>query len=240
MSSLASSSSSSSSCSSSSSVQDVSSNIESLDETESSTPTTTSSASASAPASAKSLGDEVASLESFVNDTRPVFVVSSSGERFQLTRKEASISMLLRTTLMNDGDATDVIIPDEASALVMNRVVAYLRHHNGTIHSLKTFVNKPLTSIQIRHNCADIWSAEFIDHAAEDKRDTVFQLALTANYMDIPCLLYLAVARSVCMIKGEPEENIAKNSIPNEPCFKHRALYAKQTHAVDSFIAQPM
>ncbi len=253
-SSLSTSSSSCSAVSASPSVKDeIPIHVESLDATESvamtdinsdfKTLTTTATTTAITATRAPVKGifqAEADSMSSFVNDVRPVFIVSSTGERFQLTRKQASMSMLLRTTFMTDKDATDIVISYAGSSRVMNRVVAYLRHHNGATNPVKTFVSKPLRSNQILQNCSDIWSAEFIDNAAEHKRDTVMQLALTANYMDISCLLYLAVARSVCMIKGETEENISKNSSLQEPCLKHQSYYQKATMDTETFVAQCM
>lgn len=55
--------------------------------------------------------------------------------------------------------------------------------------------------------CKDPWDADFIDKIGEN-RAVLYDLTLSANYMDIKSLMYLGAAKTASLIKGQPLEKI--------------------------------
>merc|ERR1712048_1119795 len=73
-------------------------------------------------------------------------------------------------------------------------------------------IEKPLKSQNMRDVCSE-WDANFI----EVDQETLFELILAANYMDVKALLDLTCAKVASMIKGKtPEEIRTKFNIQND------------------------
>ncbi len=64
--------------------------------------------------------------------------------------------------------------------------------------------------------CSD---ADFIDKIGET-RQTLYDLILAANYMDIKSLLHLGCAKVASLIKGQPLEKIKEILDPNQGAKK--------------------
>lgn len=85
---------------------------------------------------------------------------------------------------------------------ILNKIVAYLMHHaDNPAQEIK----KPLVSA----NMAEVVSP-FDANFVEVPQETLFQLILAANYMDIRPLLDLTCAKVASMIKGKTPEQIRK------------------------------
>jgi len=130
-------------------------------------------------------------------------ITSKDKKEYDVDKKNAFISTLIKTSLDTDPSATEVPIPGVTSS-VLNEVVAYMNHHKGVEPPI---IEKPLRSKVMKDVCKDPWDAEFIDRIGEN-RQALYDLILAANYMDIKSLLHLGCAKVASLIKGQPLEKI--------------------------------
>jgi len=130
-------------------------------------------------------------------------VVSKDKKEFDVERKHAFISTLIKTSLDTDPSATEVPIPGVASNILVE-VIAYMNHHKGVEPPI---IEKPLRSKVMKDVCKDPYDADFIDRIGEN-RQSLYDLILAANYMDIKSLLHLGCAKVASLIKGQPLEKI--------------------------------
>lgn len=146
--------------------------------------------------------EPVFSLDEAVGD-EIVTLLSADNVKFEVTKKQAILSKLVSATLENDISATEIPVPG-AKGVILAHVIEYIKHHNGVAEAI---IEKPLKSKIMKDVCSDKWDAEFIDGIGTD-RQTLYDLILAANYMDIKCLLHLGCAKVASMIKGQPLEKI--------------------------------
>jgi len=130
-------------------------------------------------------------------------IVSKDKKEFDIEKKHAFISTLIKTSLDTDPSATEVPIPGVASAILVE-VIAYMNHHKGVEPPI---IEKPLRSKVMKDVCKDPFDADFIDRIGEN-RQALYDLILAANYMDIKSLLHLGCAKVASLIKGQPLEKI--------------------------------
>jgi len=130
-------------------------------------------------------------------------LTSKDKKEFEVSKKSAFISNLVKTSLDTDASATEVPIPGVTSN-ILQLVVEYMNHHNGTEPPI---IEKPLRSKIMKDVCKDAWDATFIDGIGED-RQKLYDLILAANYLDIKGLLHLGCAKVASLIKGQPLEKI--------------------------------
>ena len=130
-------------------------------------------------------------------------LISKDKKEFEVERKHAFVSTLVKTSLDTDASATEVPIPGVASS-ILTEVVAYMNHHKGVEPPI---IEKPLRSKVMKDVCKDLFDAEFIDRICEN-RQALYDLILAANYMDIKSLLHLGCAKVASLIKGQPLEKI--------------------------------
>jgi len=130
-------------------------------------------------------------------------IVSKDKKEYDIDRKNAFISTLIKTSLDTDPSATEVPIPGVASG-ILAEVVAYMNHHKGVEPPI---IEKPLRSKVMKDVCKDPFDADFIDRIGEN-RQALYDLILAANYMDIKSLLHLGCAKVASLIKGQPLEKI--------------------------------
>jgi len=167
-----------------------------------SAPVTASAAASTPDVKSDKKDDKVVSL-SAEDETKPLKLVSKDKKDFTVERKQAFVSMLVKTCLENDDSAAEVPIPGVTGAILQS-VVEYMVHHKGVEPQL---VEKPLRSKIMKDVCADKWDAEYIDKIG-DNRQQLYDLILAANYMDIKSLLHLGCAKVASLIKGQPLEKI--------------------------------
>jgi len=130
-------------------------------------------------------------------------LVSKDKKEFDIERKHAFVSTLVKTSLDTDSAATEVPIPGVSSA-ILTEVVVYMNHHKGVEPPI---IEKPLRSKVMKDVCKDPFDADFIDRIGEN-RQALYDLILAANYMDIKSLLHLGCAKVASLIKGQPLEKI--------------------------------
>jgi len=127
-----------------------------------------------------------------------VTLISSDGEKFQVPKKVAVLSELVRN-MVEEGTAEEVPLMD-VKATVLSKVIEFCKHH---VDSKLPEIEKPLRSTNMIE-MVPAWDAAFVDVDQE----ILFELILAANYMDIKSLLDLACAKVASMIKGKSAEQI--------------------------------
>lgn len=156
-----------------------------------------------------------------------LLLVAQDQQEFTVTREVAMMSELVRT--MWEGDKSEKKIPlQNVKSNILKKVIEYMQYHHK---NPPKEIEKPLKSANMREVVND-WDAQFV----EVDQETLFELILSANYMDIKPLLDLTCAKVASMIKGKtPEEirrrfNIVNDFTPDE----EEAVRAENKWAEDS------
>merc|ERR1712203_227947 len=104
---------------------------------------------------------------------------------------------------MWSGDQTETEIPlPNVRGSILKKVIKYMQYHHT---NPAKEIEKPLKSANMREVVSE-WDANFV----EVDQETLFELILAANYMDINPLLDLTCAKVASMIKGKTPEEIRK------------------------------
>jgi S-phase kinase-associated protein 1 len=142
-----------------------------------------------------------------------VTLVSSQGDSFQVEGKVAMMSNLVKTMiggLEDEGGSSngsagsrsqEIPLPNVKTEVLV-KVIEYCRHH---VDMPVTPIQKPLVDSDMS-KVVPLWDANFVDL----EQETLFELILAANYMDIKPLLDLTCAKVASMIKGKTPEEIRK------------------------------
>lgn len=137
-----------------------------------------------------------------------ITLVSGDEVEYKVLTKVAKLSGLVNTMIDGDSAATHIPLPNVKGNILM-MVVDYLKeiHENPPKE-----IEKPINS-KIMTEIVDEKSAAFV----EVSQETLFELLLVANYMDIKPLLDLVCAKIGSMITGSTVEEIrAKFNIVND------------------------
>jgi hypothetical protein len=152
-------------------------------------------------------------------DDNIILIAEASGDArdttqpsmFVVTRREASISQVIRDMMGNDPHQVQFrlqgVKSDELAA-----IVEYMRHHNGQDAAP---VPEPLTSTEMKDVCADAWDAAFIDkygcakNRSEKQSNAVFyRICLASNRLQMNVLRQLCMAKMASLIKGKPIDQV--------------------------------
>lgn len=126
---------------------------------------------------------------------------SADGDTFPVKKSVAVQSELVKT--MWEGDRNETVIPlPNVKAATLKKVVEFITYHKD--NNFKD-IEKPLKSAHM-HEVVPEWDANFV----ETDQESLFELILAANYMDIKPLLDLTCAKVASMIKGKTPEEIRK------------------------------
>lgn len=125
---------------------------------------------------------------------------SAQGELFEVEREVAEMSSLLKNVLDDTGAAEEIPLPNVKSA-ILKEVISYCEHHRT---QPAEEIQKPLKSPNLKDCGVSEWDDQFVDKDQE----TLFELILAANYLDIKSLLDLTCAKVASMIKGKTPEQI--------------------------------
>merc|ERR1711964_302575 len=118
------------------------------------------------------------------------------------------MSELVKTMWEGDKEELEIPLPNVKSA-ILKKVIEYMKYHHT---NPAKEIEKPLKSANMRE-VVNEWDATFV----EIDQETLFELILAANYMDIKPLLDLTCAKVASMIKGKsPEEIRKKFNIQND------------------------
>jgi len=145
-------------------------------------------------------------------------LVSSQGDSFEVDGKVAMMSELVKTMIggiedeggSSNGSAgsrsQEIPLPNVKTEVLV-KVIDYCKHqveyckHHGAVAPIQ----KPLVDSDMK-KVVPAWDADFVDL----EQETLFELILAANYMDIKPLLDLTCAKVASMIKGKTPEQIRK------------------------------
>ncbi len=138
-----------------------------------------------------------------------VSLVSQEGDKFDIPKKIAIMSELVKTMINNDDDDDDEDEQEQEIPLVnvkskvLGKVIEFCKWHseNGPMKEIE----KPLKSPNMSEVVGE-WDANFVTI----EQEMLFELILAANYMDIKSLLDLTCAKVASMIKGKTPEEIRK------------------------------
>ena len=130
-----------------------------------------------------------------------ITLVSSDGEKMQVTAKAAQRSQLVKGIIEDYPDDAEVPL-NNVKSNILKKIKEYLDHYQD---SDPKEIERPLAS-QNYQDCVDNWDFEFINVDL----DLIFEIILASNYMDIKPLLELASSKVASKKKKKTPEEIRK------------------------------
>lgn len=124
--------------------------------------------------------------------------------QFEISAKAAEMSGLVRTMLEENEEACPVVPLGQLSSWALEKVVEFLKHHEND--PMKP-IPRPIPT-NILAEMVGEWDAEFMNY--ENDQAKLVDLILAANYLDIPPLLELGLARYACMLKGKDAKEVCE------------------------------
>lgn len=147
----------------------------------------------------------------FDDENEEYFLVSSNGEKFQITLGALSLSGLAKNAL--SGDESERIIPiPRVESHILEIIIKYLEYHSNEpvpSNNIPDKISSGVFSEQVK--CK--WDVKFINDIMSDSNTAkinLYDLINAANYMDIKTLLDLGCTKVAAMIKGESLDSIKK------------------------------
>jgi S-phase kinase-associated protein 1 len=147
---------------------------------------------------------------------RLVHLVSQEGEQFEVPLDVATMSELVKTMYDSEqpeDEVQEMPLPNVKSS-ILSKVIEFFNHYK---EDPMTEIEKPLKSSNMNEVVQE-WYADFVNVDQE----TLFELILAANFMDVKPILDLTCATVASMVKGKtPEEirqhfNIVNDFTPEE------------------------
>uniref|UniRef100_A0A060T3R6 E3 ubiquitin ligase complex SCF subunit n=1 Tax=Blastobotrys adeninivorans TaxID=409370 RepID=A0A060T3R6_BLAAD len=137
-------------------------------------------------------------------DSEPkVKLCSSDGVEFEVDKKVATKSMLIKNMLDDLGDDDDNAIPiPNVSSTVLKKVLEYCEYHKDDPMNIEEPVDRSKRSVE---NISE-WDQKYLNVDQE----MLFEIILSANYLDIRPLLEVGCKTVANMIKGKSPEEIRK------------------------------
>ncbi|KAI8329941.1 E3 ubiquitin ligase complex SCF subunit sconC [Chlamydoabsidia padenii] len=125
-------------------------------------------------------------------------LLSSDNEEFTVDRTIAERSILIKNMLEDVGEIESAIPLPNVSAKVLRKVIEWCDHHSAD----------PITTDETERRNTDIdeWDQKYM----EVDQETLFDIILAANYLDIKPLLDVGCKTVANMIKGKTAEEIRK------------------------------
>ena len=131
-----------------------------------------------------------------------VIMISSDGEKFELSKRAAMRSQLVKESISENSEDAIEFKVDKVKGTVLKKVVEYLEHYKD---QEPKEIERPLPS-QNFNECVDDWDYNFIDLDL----DKISEINLAANYLDIRPLLELSGAKIASLIKGKTTQEVRK------------------------------
>ena len=127
---------------------------------------------------------------------------SKDGKEYEISKKAAELSDLLRGTMSDYPNETSIPLP-EIDEKTIDKVLDYLTHFNGIS---PPEIEKPLKNCELK-DATDEWSVNFVDKITMEE---LVNLTVAGNFMGINSLLDLCCAKIASMCKDKTEEEIFK------------------------------
>ncbi|KAF0909808.1 hypothetical protein E2562_000127 [Oryza meyeriana var. granulata] len=138
------------------------------------------------------------------NGGKMILVISSDGERFELSEAAASLSKTLHHMIEDDCTANGIPLAN-VSANVLAKVVEYCNKH-AVVSSEATETTAAAAAKASREEELRRFDAKFVDV----DYNLLFDLILAANFLNVPCLLDLACQQLADSIKDMMPEQVRK------------------------------
>jgi S-phase kinase-associated protein 1 len=136
-----------------------------------------------------------------MDGSKTITLVSSDGEKHNISEKAAKRSHLIRGIIEDYPDDPEVPLHN-VKGNILQLIIKYLEYYKD---SDPKEIERPLPTNNF-NECIDSWDFQFIDL----ELDVIFEIVLAANYMDIKPLMELASAKVANIIKGKTPEEIRK------------------------------
>ena len=159
---------------------------------------------------------------------KKVILVSSDGEKVEISRKAAQRSVVVKDTIQDFPDSAEVPLINVKSN-ILKKIVEYLNHYEN---EEPKEIKKPLPSANFKE-CVEEWDYKYIDVEME----ILFDIILGANYMNIKPLLELSCAKVASITRGKTtEENRKLFHITNDFTPEEEKQIAEQDKwVIESF-----
>jgi S-phase kinase-associated protein 1 len=139
-----------------------------------------------------------------------VTLKSSDGEEFEVS-EEVAMQCKAISPLIEDGWDQIPIPLYNVTAKILRKVIEYCEQHVNAAHALETEMKKAeedssTTPASSRMSAEELrnWDKQFVDVDQE----TLYELFMAADYLDINSLLHLACQKVADMIKGKSPNEI--------------------------------
>lgn len=168
------------------------------------------------------LNDVVTGLDVEMDLGNTTLTVKTMDRTFDVDKQILMQSGFIRDALMNDPNETTIELKNkDMSSSIFEKVIKYLTFH---LNNPAKEIDKPLKSDKLIENNVCEWDVAFID--LED--DDLFNLLLTANYLNIPSLLALSCAKLASFMKNKSIEEIKERfhietPVPDETKLRIKA-----------------
>ncbi|CAI2383513.1 unnamed protein product [Moneuplotes crassus] len=130
-----------------------------------------------------------------------VKLISQEGEIIEVDQETVMLSVLIKSMIDDSGTEEDIPLPN-VSKSILEKVLEFCKHIKE--HPLQE-IEKPLKSANLRDIIPE-WYDDFVDV----EQETLFEVILAANYLDIKPLLELACAKVATMVKGKSVLDVRK------------------------------
>ncbi|KAI8372783.1 E3 ubiquitin ligase complex SCF subunit sconC [Radiomyces spectabilis] len=146
-----------------------------------------------------------------------VRLLSSDNEEFAVEKAVAERSVLIKNMLEDVGEGDAPIPLPNVTAKVLKKVIEWCEHHKDDTH---------IQDEQERRNTdIDEWDQKYM----EVDQETLFDIILAANYLDIKPLLDVGCMTVANMIKGKSAEEIRRTfNITNDFTPEEEAQIKKE------------
>ena len=137
-----------------------------------------------------------------IDDGTKVILISSDSKRFEISAKAAMRSDIIKESILDSKEDAIEFNVNKVNSDILKKIVEYLEHYKN---EEPKEIERPLPSLKFEE-CVDKWDFDYIDI----NLDTVFEIILASNYLDIKPLLELASAKIASLTKGKTTEEIRK------------------------------
>ena len=135
-----------------------------------------------------------------VEDDAKVIMISSDGQKFEISVKAAMRSQIMKESIMGNNQEEIEFNANNIEGDILKKVVEYLEHYEN---EEPKEIERPLPSLNFKE-CVDEWDYNFIDVDI----NTIFKIINASNYLNIPPLLELSSAKMASIIKGKTTEEV--------------------------------
>lgn len=133
-----------------------------------------------------------------ISDIKKINLLSSDNEEFKVDKEVAQKSVLIKNMLEDIGDDDAPIPLPNVTSKILKKVIEWCTHH------------KEDTVIEDRNETRNTDIDEWDQKYMEVDQETLFDIILAANYLDIKPLLDVGCKTVANMIKGKSAEEIRR------------------------------